>query len=246
MTEVTELKSPTQEDRDFIGFFCAATHDNLDYMETTLNSYDIGEYLITAETALNAHIKTNGEHFHFLVEMRLKDYHRFSKRVFKDKFNLKGRAADAIGRQYGRIKKDIRDLDKLKAYMCKEADKEMMRTNMTEDMLDSYINDSFVKDDKKTFQQELFVKLDELKLQEWTTKEYGVGDDIIWINAQRNYSVLGKAVIRFCIENDKNTPAASTIQKYIKDWTAKCLPLPWEDRANLVFIMSNIRNPFDR
>jgi hypothetical protein len=59
------------------------------------------------------------------------EYAKFSKRVFIDKFKLKGRATKGCPRQYGKIK-DIRDLDRAAAYSIKDGN---IRTNMGQDRI---------------------------------------------------------------------------------------------------------------
>jgi len=75
------------------------------------------------------------EHFHFLVEMSDKEYHSFSKRVFKDKYQLRGRATKGAPRQYGKERK-IRDIQKVARYTCKDKNVE---TNMTEAELEDIL-----------------------------------------------------------------------------------------------------------
>jgi hypothetical protein len=75
------------------------------------------------------------EHIHFLVEMSDKDYHSFSKRVFKDKYKLRGRATKGAPRQYGKEKK-IRDIQKVARYTCKDKN---VHTNIDESELEDIL-----------------------------------------------------------------------------------------------------------
>jgi len=47
------------------------------------------------------------------------DYHKFSKRVFTDKYKLRGKAIKDNPRQYGMVQ-GIRDKDKMIAYTIKD------------------------------------------------------------------------------------------------------------------------------
>ena len=63
-------------------FMAHIPHTEKEYIKEQLSSF---KYLFGMETS-------EYEHFHFLVEMSDKEYHSFSKRVFKDKYKLRGRA----------------------------------------------------------------------------------------------------------------------------------------------------------
>lgn len=119
-------------------FMAHINHEHIDYVETTLNNYGIGNYIIAME-------ETTYQHMHFLVQMTDEDYHKFSKRVFKDKFKLRGRAVKGEPRQYGKIH-NIEDIEKAKAYTCKDGN---LRTNMTDAQIQKYVDASFEKEDKK-------------------------------------------------------------------------------------------------
>ena len=90
-------------------FMAHINHSEKDYLMEQLTPF---KYLFGLEDA-------GYEHIHFLVEMSDKDYHSFSKRVFKDKYQLRGRATKGAPRQYGKEKK-IRDIQKVARYTCKD------------------------------------------------------------------------------------------------------------------------------
>ena len=100
-------------------------HSEVDYLCQELASY---RYLIGME-------KSEYEHFHFLVEMDDKQYHSFSKKIFKDKYNLRGRAIKGLPRQYGK-EKQIKDIEKIARYTCKDQN---VRTNLKEEELDDLL-----------------------------------------------------------------------------------------------------------
>lgn len=137
---------------EYIAFFCAVHHINYEYLEQTLQEYPIGLYLIAAEKTTDSHVDTGGEHFHFLVQMTEKDYHKYAKRVFKDKFKLSGQARDGKPRQYGKVGK-VRDIDRMAAYTIKQGN---IRTNMTEAQLEAYKKITFVTKDEISYEDELY------------------------------------------------------------------------------------------
>lgn len=102
--------------------------DNFEYLEETLLEYDIGHYIIAFE-------HKNYDHFHFYCQMTEIHYHRFAKRVFKDKFKLRGRAKDGLPRQYGKVK-SVENHEKMLSYTLKD---ENYKTNMSQEQLNSAI-----------------------------------------------------------------------------------------------------------
>jgi hypothetical protein len=82
------------------------------------------------------------EHIHFLVLMTNKEYAGMAKRVFIDKYKLKGRwwrTPDGIThpRQYGK-EKEIRDLEKYAKYTIKDQN---FLSNMSENEIEDIIKD---------------------------------------------------------------------------------------------------------
>lgn len=139
-------------DLEYIAFMCACEHKLYDYLEETLKEYAIGKYLMAAEVTKDSHSETNGEHFHFLVQMTDADYHKYSKRCFKDKLKLRGKAIDGKPRQYGRVKQ-IENIDRMAAYTIKQGN---IRTNMTEAQLNAYKQITFESKEEKNFEDELY------------------------------------------------------------------------------------------
>jgi hypothetical protein len=123
---------------DYIAFMCHTTHEHFDYLEDTLQEYNIGTYFIGYE-------EKPYEHYHFLVQMDNADYVKFRKRVFIDKLKLRGKPGGGQPRQYGKVTK-IEDLEKMKSYTVKEG---LFRTNLDdEDELKEIIEKSFSKQEK--------------------------------------------------------------------------------------------------
>jgi len=130
-------------------FMCALDAQWLDMLEKELTLYKgkIGNYVIAHEISTDGtHEETKGSHFHFLVQMNKDSYHNYCKRVFIDKFKLRGRAVAGKPRQYGKMK-GIRDLEKAKSYVVKDMtkDKKSIRTNMSDELIDEAFSKSFKK-----------------------------------------------------------------------------------------------------
>lgn len=130
-------------------FMAHMPHSEIDFIEETLKSYDIGGYLIGLE-------KDPYEHYHFAVEMTDKDYHNFSKRVFKDKFKLRGRATKGKCRQYGK-EKNVKDVEKMLSYTAKDKN---VRTNLEDSKIKDIIAKSFKKVERLEFLDECAKELE--------------------------------------------------------------------------------------
>lgn len=133
----------------FIAFMCHAQKEHFNYLESTLQEYNIGQYLIGYEASPY-------DHYHFLVQMSSDDYHLFAERVFRKKFKLRGRASNNQPRQYGKLKK-IEDFQKLASYTIKDGD---FKSNMPESDVQKYFEQSFKKQEKKKIYQELFENIE--------------------------------------------------------------------------------------
>lgn len=81
--------------------------------------------------------KEKYEHFHFLVLMTKREYTAFAKRLFIDKYKLRGRAVKDKPRQYGK-EKAIRNLEKYTKYCIKDQN---FRSNMSHEEIEMIIKD---------------------------------------------------------------------------------------------------------
>lgn len=114
--------------------------EEFNYLEEIIQEYSILKYLI-------AHEKEPYSHFHFVIEFEKeadRNYHNFCKRVFKDKYKLRGQATKGKPRQYGCLKK-IENIEKMCAYTLKEGN---FKTNMFQEDIDKYI--AISRDNLKT------------------------------------------------------------------------------------------------
>ena len=105
---------------------------------------------------------------HFLVEMTPEEYHRFSKRVFIDKFKLRGRAKKGNPRQYGKVSK-IENVEKMKQYTLKEGD---YISNLSPEELQDLYEKSYKKAEDIDDIQELYKYLGTLKLYDIDKKRF--------------------------------------------------------------------------
>lgn len=128
---------------DFIAFMAHLPHDQIDYVEEQIKHYKSidGKYIIGMEDCSSI-----GQHMHFYVQMKDKDYKSFAQKLFRDKYKLRGRAEGGCARQYGK-EKNIRDNEKMASYTVKDNN---IRTNFEEEELRKIFEGSFKKEKKKS------------------------------------------------------------------------------------------------
>lgn len=143
---------------DYIFFMCAIRHSEIETLEKMLIKYidASASYIIAMETAKDSHSETQGEHFHFAVQMDDKQYERFRHTVFTNHYKLRGRATDGKPRQYGKVK-EIRDQTKFLAYTVK--DQNIVYRNIDLKDIQDYIEVSYPRRDVYTFQASLMKHL---------------------------------------------------------------------------------------
>jgi len=205
-------------------FMAAIKHEHREEVKNILLEYNIGAYIIANEISKSSHQETNGEHIHFVVEMTPEEYHRFSKRVFIDKFKLRGRAAKGKPRQYGKVNK-IDNVEKMKIYSLKEGD---YISNLSSQELETMYEKSYKKAEDTDDMEKLYEYLGETNLYEIDKKDlttiktqYGHWE-LDYENKQyQNYCRLCRRVIKYYIENNKNrrgltkTSIECIVRKYI-------------------------------
>ena len=112
-------------------------------------------YIIAKEITKGALKETNGEHLHFAVDMTKSEYDAFRKTVLVNKYKLRGKAEKDKPRQYGTVK-NVRDEMKMLQYTVKDQTLEtIICKNIDLKTIQEYIEKSYKKEDKKTFQQDL-------------------------------------------------------------------------------------------
>jgi len=175
--------------RKYIAFMAHIPASEFQYLETTLNEYDIGGYVI-------GHEAEPFSHFHFLVEMKDTDYVNFRKRVFIDKFKLRGLARNGKPRQYGKVG-EIEDFDKMLSYSVKD---ENIRSNLDDETINDAIDKSFKKQSPKLLKDKMILFIEE------KTSNYGV---------PRYYSKkkILKLIVEWCF-NEKIPVRKSILDSY--------------------------------
>uniref|UniRef100_UPI00404798F9 hypothetical protein n=1 Tax=Flavobacterium sp. TaxID=239 RepID=UPI00404798F9 len=85
----------------FTFFMVALDHTHTAQLVKFLLKYinDDAEYIVGLETCETAHKETNGQHFHFAVEMEEKQYDNFRKSILVNHYKLRGRATKNLPRQ---------------------------------------------------------------------------------------------------------------------------------------------------
>jgi len=228
---------------NYLAFMGALEHSHFDYLENTLKEYDIGSYIVSAEVSATSHEATKGQHFHFLVEMTDQDYTRFSKRVFIDKFKLRGRAVKSAPRQYGKVKQ-IENLEQMKRYTVKDGN---FRTNLTDTEIEQLVENSFQKDEKKKIQDELMDVLQEqFHHLEWFDVRYGIKDSLDYDECSRNYCAITRYVITWYLDKDMRPPPPSTYKTICINFIHKLKKYVNEDKAVILIALMDVRNPFSR
>lgn len=128
----------------FVAFMAhIALKDWNDVIQIIERKFSKRKYLVVGE-------KKPYEHMHFCIDMSDKEYRNFANQVFRQKYNLRGRASNGKSRQYGKIK-EIRDLELLLAYMLKDGIEyhKNVWTTMDKNMLEKlYEEKSRVKEEK--------------------------------------------------------------------------------------------------
>lgn len=164
-----------------------------DDLEETLKEYPIGGYVIAYE-------QEPYKHFHFLVEMEERDYAAYRKRVFIDKWGLRGQARDGKPREYGKVK-NIEDFDKMLSYTIKD---ENFRTNLDQEQIDNALDKSFKKEKPKLLKEKM-VKFIDNKCQGTFTDQHDA-------RFLRKKKVL-LYIVEFC-QNNKIPLTKSVLNSY--------------------------------
>lgn len=183
---------------EYISFMAGIQHKEIDYVEETLQEYAIGQYIIGMEKSTSAHKELDGEHMHFCVQMTQDDYHRYSKRVFIDRFKLRGRAQKDKPRQYGKVK-SIDNIDKMLSYTTKDGH---FRTNMSSEEIKKIYEASYQKKDWQDEETKLFTYLSKQNLEDMLIVDRYGNENYNCLAMNNNYDILNQSIIRYYIEND--------------------------------------------
>lgn len=143
-------------DEKIIAGFFTLGEEHFDYLEDTLKTYDIGQYLIGFEITPDAKKK---EHFHVLFEGTDQIWNAFSKKVVQD-HKLRGKGKG--NRKYGKVSKDIRDFEKMCSYTLKEGN---YRGNFPESDIERWYQQSFSKTEKVETREKIIKELKDFRYQ---------------------------------------------------------------------------------
>lgn len=152
-----------------------------DQIQKDLDEYNPQRYIIAFENQPY-------EHYHFLIQIDdpEKFYTRYRKKVFIDKYSLRGQAKKDLPRQYGKVK-DIENLDKMASYTVK--DENFRAYNIEQEEIDNIIDNAFNKSDK--------IKLLKDKMIEYVEEKLIKGGFSKYVEHQE----IATHIIRFCFDN---------------------------------------------
>ena len=113
--------------REWMAFMAHIPHADADEIRQDLDDLET-KYILGLEVS-------SYEHIHFLVLMTEREYANIRKRLFIDKYKLRGRAVKGKPRQYGK-EKEIRDIEKYAKYCLKD---QKFLTNMEKSEIEEII-----------------------------------------------------------------------------------------------------------
>lgn len=128
------------------------------------------DYIIAYETSPKV-----GEHIHFILwAENPQDYHKLCQNVFKQKYNLRGRATKNSCRQYGKVKK-IEDIDKMMSYTVKDKNCDYkVGAHLTKDDIKAAFDKSYKKEDNLYKLEKIMLEyINEKKSQEFKADDSG-------------------------------------------------------------------------
>lgn len=193
----------------YLGFMAHLSEDEFNYLEEVLQEYNIGNYLIGFENEPY-------DHFHFLVEMELKDYHNFTQRVFVKKYKLRGKALAGQPRQYGKIK-DIQDLEKLKSYTIKDNN---FRSNLPEADVQRIFEQSHKKECLKLLKDKLLIWVeDSFNTKDLTLDQLNNNGNISCMRPNIN-DTAKYLIVDYCLQNDIQI-TTSKLKMFYNFWLSK-------------------------
>lgn len=205
----TTLQAPESE---FLAFMAVIRHDQVDYIVDTLLEYDsVTEYLVSMETTHTAHSDTSGQHFHFLARMSHTHYKNYADRVFRKKYHLRGQAIKGHPRQYGKLR-EIHDFEQMATYTCKDGN---IRTNMDQEIVKRWVENSFKKDDEKVFREQIYDFLDCLAAPEFMDHEQSYKFNKLNEDNFKDTDFLKVSILAYFREKCSKIPNANVIRSYI-------------------------------
>jgi len=217
--------------------FMAHIHeDQFDILEDIIKSYET-KYLIALEVE-------PFNHYHFIAYLSDAEYHKFCKNVFIDTYKLRGRAGrkgtpdQGKPKQYGKVRKTIRDEELATAYTLKMGN---YRTNMDQKTIDNCLKKSYEKTSQNIEQEKLFQQLDKKNygenLQRYTT---GFEETIFRIGKDRARSVILMDIYYFINEDDmKLSNSRTSINNYYLKYLRNTKTIDMETKIYLQMEFNN-------
>lgn len=142
--------------------YCDIYHSRIDEVIAMLEKHNTEKYLVGMEICTGGqHDQTNGEHMHFILHINPVDFKNLKEKMRRT-FNLAGKNNKQGKAYYGWMKKDIRDIDKLRAYTVK--DQKIRSKGYTDKELEELIESSFPKEqEERNVYKECMKAIDESK-----------------------------------------------------------------------------------
>ena len=167
---------------NWIAFMAHLDRGYYDEIQQFLDDYNPQRYIVAYENEPY-------EHYHFLVQIDdpATFYTRFRKRVFIDRYGLRGQAKRDLPRQYGKVG-DIEDLSKMASYTVKNEDFRVY--NIEQEELDNILDNSFNKSDKIKLLKDKMIHFVETSLVKGGFTKYV------------EHQTLATLIIQFCFENN--------------------------------------------
>lgn len=161
-------------------------------IENILKEYDVGIYLIGHEIEPYSH-------FHIVAQLPCKTHWTNFQKKLITRYDLRGKPGKNKPRQYGSIK-EIRDIEKLKAYCVKDGN---VLTNMTALEYNHYIEMSYKKENNRKFFDNLMDYLDTIEnitVLKTTSETYG--NMTTYSQESSIYSKIYKEILGYCIDEE--------------------------------------------
>lgn len=207
--------------------FMAHIHENqFDVLEDIIKSYET-KYLIALEVEPY-------HHYHFIAYLSDEEYHKLSKNLFIDKYKLRGRAIKGKPRQYGKVKKTIKDEELAIAYTLKDGN---YRTNMDQKTIETCLKKSYEKTSKNLEVEKLFQYLD---LKNYKDPKYD--EDWNRIGESVEGQILFRIYKYINTEDNKLSNSRTAINNYYLNYLRKTDNIDMERRIELQMLFNNHRN----
>ena len=209
------------DDPSFIGFYAAIYSIHLDDVEAILRKY-VSRYLITCECSVDSHKATEGWHMHFLIQGTDKDYNAIISK-FKTKYKLQGKTVKNAAHAYGRVRGELRSVERYISYMLKDqvplvtttcgVVSKLFRFSQFEiNFLIDLQNKSYPKDNPNKFRDELMAYIGDIP----PYIEFDPDVDYqLLCSSVHPVPYVRERIIQYFQENTDKAPTRSKVQYYM-------------------------------